>query len=83
MGSEKANPPPPHGTVEQLLQAVAAIPSHSASFGLWVPEKLVLDGNPVSLDAALAMVNNAALAKEFEVREFHQSPAGWFYIFDR
>lgn len=43
-------------TVEELLRRVGEVAPSAASFELWVPGNLTLDGQPIDRRAALAIV---------------------------
>ena len=76
------------GRVEDLLRQVAAIQDGAAgkpvaSFELWVPELLTLQGRRIPQDVALVVLLDAALEKKFEPAGFTEEPGGRIYRYQR
>ena len=79
---------PSTGTVESLLELVAAVPDSSADgapteFTLWVPETLTLNGDAVPQDAAMAVVLDKLLGLDFFPDGFEQGDGGRLYKYQR
>lgn len=75
MGLERAF----HGTVEQLVAEVDALPSGSTSLELWVPNHLTLRGEVVSKDIAMAVLLDKVLEHGLHPQGFTPHPAGAVY----
>ena len=79
---------PSTGTVESLLELVAAVPDSSTDgaptdFTLWVPETLTLNGDAVPQDAAMAVVLDKLLGLDFLPDGFEQGDGGRLYKYQR
>ena len=79
---------PSTGTVESLLELVAAVPDLSTDgaptdFTLWVPETLTLNGDAVPQDAAMAVVLDKLLGLDFFPDGFEQGDGGRLYKYQR
>jgi hypothetical protein len=75
MGLERAA----HGTVEQLVAEVEALPSGATSLELWVPHQLTLRGEAVSKDIAMAVLIDKVLQQGLFPQGFTPHPAGAVY----
>jgi hypothetical protein len=75
MGLER----PVHGTVEQLVAEVDALPSGATSLELWVPDQLTLRGEVVSKDIAMAVLLDKVLEHGLYPQGFTPHPAGAVY----
>lgn len=79
---------PKSGTVESLLEAVEAVPDTTiadapSEYTLWVPESLTMQGNPVMMDIAMAVVLDKLLGKDFFPDGFEQGDGGRLYKYQR
>lgn len=79
---------PSTGTVESLLELVAALPDSSTDgaptdFTLWVPETLTMNGDAVPQDAAIAVVLDKLLGLDFFPDGFEQGDGGRLYKYQR
>jgi hypothetical protein len=68
-----------HGTVEELLEQAGRQLGSGSSFDLWVPKNLTSGGEPVSLDEAMAIVDDAVLAGGYAPAGFSESASGRLY----
>ena len=67
------------GRVEDLLSRIAGVQGDQTTFDLWVPQNLSLNGQPVTLDVAMAMALDALLEKGFFPDGFTQDENGRHY----
>jgi hypothetical protein len=67
------------GRVEDLLSRIANIRGDQATFDLWVPQNLSLNGHPVTLDVAMAIALDAMLEKGFFPDGFDRGENGRHY----
>lgn len=75
-----------NGTVEGLLEEIANVAgsgNSDARFELWVPKNLTLEGEVVSLEAAMAILTDAILANNYVLDGFSESPQGRVYKYVR
>lgn len=70
---------PATGSVEQLLATLSALPRESTEVDLWIPQALTLQGEPVSADAAMAIVLDKALGRGLYPAGFTPSSGGRLY----
>ena len=75
--------PPSSGTLEELLDRIEEIPSEAMTFDLWVPEALTYRGEPITLEAVMAIVVDQLLALELFPDDFDDGVGGRTYHYRR
>lgn len=70
-------------TIEALLEQLGELTQASASFELWVPKELLLEGETISIDDGMAIVDDAVLAHGYEAAGYSESPTGRLYRYVR
>jgi hypothetical protein len=69
-----------NNSVEAIISQVKAMNVESrATFELWVPQDLTLDGEPTPQDVAMALVGDQLLDKGFEPDGFTDGEGGRTY----
>lgn len=73
-------------TVEALLEQLgelAGSPQAAGSFELWVPKELLIEGETVSIDDGMAIIDDAVQAHGYESAGYSESPSGRLYRYVR
>ncbi len=73
-------------TIEALLEQLgelAGAPQASNSFELWVPKALVMEGETVPIEDAMAIIDDAAHAHGYESAGYSESQSGRLYRYVR
>lgn len=70
---------PSAGTLEELITQIEHLPAGAITFRLWVPEELTYEGEPITQEAAMAVVLDALLGREMVPDGHEQGIGGRMY----